>query len=100
MNDDTDSYFETRLPYDARRRALWRTLVQHEFQNYVPQDGAVLELGAGYCDFINEIDAPNKYALDIWQGTIAHAAPDVTTIVGDVTAIGQLADDSLDLIFA
>ena len=100
MSTDADTYFATRLAYDKRRAILWRTLAHCIFQAYVPREGVVLELGSGYCDFINAIGAAQKYALDIWPGMVEHAAPDVTTIVGDVTAIERIDDASVDLIFA
>ncbi|MGA2795219.1 MAG: class I SAM-dependent methyltransferase [Roseiarcus sp.] len=94
------NYHATRFSYDNRRAILWETLARHAFQIYVPPDGAVLELGAGYCDFINRIEAAKKYALDLWPGMAEHAAPGVRTIVGDFTCIDEVADGSLDLIFA
>jgi SAM-dependent methyltransferase len=100
MSEATESYFETRLPYDRRRRVLWQVLARHVFQAYVPSGGTVLELGAGYCDFINSIEAAEKYALDIWPGMAEYADAAVKPIIGDVTAIDRLAEGSVDLIFA
>jgi len=100
MTDQADSYFETRLPYDRRRHVLWQVLARHVFQAYAPPNGTVLELGAGYCDFINAIEAPQKYALDVWPGMAGYAGPGVKTIIGDVTAMDCLAEASVDLIFA
>ncbi len=94
------NYHATRLSYDNRRSVLWETLARYAFQRYVPPSGAVLELGAGYCDFINKIAAEKKYALDLWPGMVEYAAPNVQTIVGDFTRIDEIPEHSLDLIFA
>ena len=37
------------------RQALWRTLVADYFQALVPPNAAVLDLGCGYGEFINNI---------------------------------------------
>src|SRR3954465_4072871 len=66
---DYTNYHTTRFGFDSRRNVIWRTLARHFFQDYLPsKDGAVLELGAGYCDLINSLDARERYALDIWSG--------------------------------
>ena len=97
---EVDSYFDTRLAYDKKRVVLWNTLCRHFFQKFVPKDGSVLELGAGWCDFINTIEAPNKYAVDIWDGISDHANSDVHTIIGSATDLEAIKSSSIDLIFA
>ncbi|MGO4707032.1 class I SAM-dependent methyltransferase [Microvirga sp. 2MCAF38] len=94
------NYHATRFSHDNRRSVLWDTLTRHVFQAYVPRDGAILELGAGYCDFINSIEASEKYALDLWPGMVDFAAPGVRTIVGDLSRMSEVPDGSLDVIFA
>lgn len=34
---------------------IWEVLCKHFFQEYVSPNDTVLDLGAGYCDFINNI---------------------------------------------
>ena len=41
----------------AAKARLWRTLCEAFFRRYVPADGTVLDVGAGYCDFINHVRA-------------------------------------------
>ena len=94
------AYHDTRLQYDPRRATLWRALTRHYFQKFVDPRHTVLELGAGYCDFINNIDAQRKYAVDSWDGIQKYAARDVTAIVGDVSDLTVVADRSVDLVFA
>lgn len=48
---------EVRFPFDPRRAVVWHTLVETYFQRFAPDGSHVLELGAGYCDFINTINA-------------------------------------------
>jgi SAM-dependent methyltransferase len=98
---DYTNYHTTRFGFDSRRNVIWRTLARHFFQDYLPsKDGAVLELGAGYCDLINSLDARERYALDIWSGVSDYADKGVRTIVGNLDRMSEIDDSSLDLIVA
>lgn len=96
--DPTD-YFRTRMPVDPRRRGVWREIVRY-LARYFPADGAVLEIGAGYCDCINAVPAKRRIALDRWEDVRRHAAEGVETIVGECTEIPGLAPESLDVVVA
>jgi len=95
-----DVYHRTRFPPDPRRRTLWRTLVECEFQKHIPPDAVVLELGAAYGDFINAVKAQHRIAVDSWAGMMAHLAPGVEGLVTNVTQLEGVADNSIDYVFA
>jgi len=78
-----------------QKDALWRTLCRHFFQRYVLPGDAVLDLGAGFCEFINHIQCACRFAVDVSAETRAYAAPGVQ-VYGDLSAI---ADGVLDLVF-
>ena len=94
------SYHASRFTFDARREALWRTLCDAAFQKLVPADGCVLELGAGYGHFINNIRAPRRIAIDLWDGMAQYVKPPVEVHIGSVSDLGWLADASVDFAFA
>jgi len=60
----------------------------------------VLELGAGYCEFINSIQAARKVAVDISETVRQAAKGDVEAHVGSCTRLDFAAADSMDVIFA
>ena len=93
-------YHGSRLPDDPRRDVLWRTLWRHRFSPLVPADGCVVDLGCGYCDFINQVVARRRIAVDSWPGFPAHAADGVETFVTDATDAGMLPHEGVDLAFA
>lgn len=95
-----DQYFETRFAHDPRREILWRTLVQHYFQSQIPDNGCVLELGAGYGNFINNVRARRRIAQDQWPGFAKLLQPGVEAHVGPVTELSFLDDNSIDFVFA
>ncbi len=95
-----ERYFETRFAEDPRREILWRTLVQYYFQAQIPADGCVLELGAGYGNFINNVRARRRIAQDQWPGFTKRLQPGIESHVGPVEELSFLDDDSIDYVFA
>jgi SAM-dependent methyltransferase len=84
----------------ARRQALWHTLCRGFFQRYVPADGHVLDLGAGYCEFINAIQAARKTAVDLNPDTGECAAAGVTVLQASADKLTAVPDASVDVVFA
>ena len=100
MGAATLSYHDSRLVHDGRRNKVWQALWDYYFRKIVPADGCVLDLGCGYGDFINNIAARRRIGLDAWPGIRSHLADGVEPLVGDVTDLGGLADNSVDFAFA
>jgi len=84
----------------ARKTALWKTLCQSFFQKYVSETDVVVDLGAGYCEFINNIRCGRKFAVDLSEDTRAAAAEDVTVILQPVTDLSSFERSSSDVVFA
>jgi SAM-dependent methyltransferase len=95
-----DAYHNTRFTADPRRRLLWRTLVDCVFQKQIPPEATVLELGAGYGDFINSVKARRRIAVDCWAGMTAHLEPGVEGLVTSVAQLDGVADNSVDYVFS
>src|SRR5258706_579553 len=92
LDSAVDRLYQHRFPPDilARRAAVWAVLCKFWFSRYIPDSDRVIEVGAGYCEFINNIRAREKVAVDINPETIKHAVSGVT--VHQVTAerIGEV----------
>lgn len=58
-----DKYYATRYQFDRGRTSVWRAICDY-LQRYIPLDSTVLDIGSGYADFINNIAAQRKYAVD------------------------------------
>src|SRR4029078_1827912 len=95
----TDAYYQSRYTWDKDRTVVWKEIVRY-LQKFIPEDSAVLDVGAGYCDFINNIKAKKKIALDYSPDSKQHAEKDVETIESHVTDMSRLTDNSLDVVFA
>ena len=95
-----DAYHRTRSQPDARRRVLWQTLVACVFQKQIPPEAVVLELGAGYGDFINAVTARRRLAVDVWPGMVAHLEAGVEGLVTSITRLDGVPDSSVDYVFS
>jgi SAM-dependent methyltransferase len=96
----SDSYYATRLVHDKRREKLWRSLTPY-LQCFVPENAVVLELGAGYCYFINNVSAARRVAVDASPEIQRWAAPDVEAVADDALQFLRSADpEQFDFIFA
>jgi len=99
-SEDADAYFASRLEHDPKRAVLWDTLWTSVFRHLVPPDGTVVELGAGWCDFINAAEAKRRIAVDVWPGVVDHVAGGVEAHVGSAADLTFLDDSSVDVVFA
>jgi SAM-dependent methyltransferase len=80
MEMAVDQLYRHRFPETirARRLAVWRTICEDWLQRcYIPSEARVLEVGAGYCEFINNIQAVERVAVDINPDVHQYAAPEV-----------------------
>jgi ubiquinone/menaquinone biosynthesis C-methylase UbiE len=81
------------------RNKMWSILCKDFFQNYVPQDSTVLDIGAGYCEFINNIKARKKLALDSNPDISDFISNEVQIVLCRSTNIEQIKDGSIDVVF-
>ena len=88
--------FDQVLPY---RQRVWRVLVDDLFRKRLGHPQRLLDLAAGYGDFINNIDADEKFAIDLNPDAKVHLGPDVTLFPIDATAPWPIAAGSLDAVF-
>ena len=93
-------YHGSRLSEDKRRGAVWRALWTYYFRHRIGPEDCVLDLGAGYGDFINAVTAKRRIALDLWPDMPRHTAPGVETLVGPVEDLSSIAAESVDYAFA
>lgn len=95
-----ERYFGARLPPDPRRERLWIHLTRYVSQ-FVPPGAAVLELGAGYCYFINRIPAARRVAVDLAADLDRWAAPGVEAHRQEAAEyLSSLSAPSFDFAFA
>ena len=95
-----DNYFEVRFPFDPRRDTVWKEVCRFIQRRYVAKDARILDMGAAYCNFINNIEGSSRHALDIADIIEQYAAAGVQTHIGPCTDLSRFQDDSFDVVFA
>src|SRR5918911_2512313 len=70
-----------------QKERIWKVLCRDFFQRYVHPSDTVLDIGAGYCEFINNIQCARKIALDLNEDTKRYAAPGVQVVQAMSTAM-------------
>lgn len=97
---DLEKIYQRRFGTDIEfRKRMWQVLCKDFFQKYIPKDAVVLEVAAGYCEFINNIVAKKKIALDLNPDIKKFAAKDVEITLSSSTDMSQIKDNSCDIAF-
>ena len=91
------SYFETRYTPHPDRKQVWKAICEY-LQKFVVPSSVVADVGAGYCDFINQIQAREKYAVDTNPDCARWCASDVRFIKATTIHAIDLPSRSLDVI--
>lgn len=98
--EDQNAYFETRFPFDPKRDLIWTPICQFLQKRYIPESSIVLDLGAGYCSFINHIKAKEKHAVDIFPKIAEFAGAKVITHIHSCMQMDFLQNNHFDVVFA
>jgi SAM-dependent methyltransferase len=81
------------------RAKVWLVLCNLFFQRFIPRDCTILDLGCGWGEFINTIQAEKKYGMDLNPESPKHLNPEVQFIHQDCSTRWPLPDRSLDVVF-
>ena len=83
----------------VQRKALWRVLVTHFFQRYVEPGDTVLDIGSGWGEFINEIRARRRAAIDVSDEYRRYHEPGLLYSLQSCCQMG-FKDAAVDVVFA
>jgi SAM-dependent methyltransferase len=81
------------------RIRVWSVLASQFFSRWIPKAGSVLELGCGYCEFINQIEARQKYGMDLNPNSGRNTAKDVIFLQQDCSSAWPVGPGTLDTVF-
>jgi SAM-dependent methyltransferase len=81
------------------RNSVWKVLCTDFFDSLISPDSRVLDLGAGWCEFINNVTAGQKYAMDLNPETQSRLASGIRFLHQDCSATWELERESLDVVF-
>jgi len=99
-SSDLTQIYQSRFQGSAEYRlSVWQTLIRRFLSPWIPQDGGVLDLGAGHGEFINQVPAKKKWAMDLNPDTAGHLSQNVQFMRQDCSQPWPLPESSLDLVF-
>jgi len=85
---------------NRNKEGIWKILCKYFFQKFIKEDSIIIDIAAGYCEFINNIHAKNKVAVDVNPDIRNYAGEDVTVINDSVFNIFNHFKSDCDIIFA
>ncbi len=83
----------------SQKIEIWKVLCRSFFQKHIREEWDIVDIGAGYCEFINNIKANKKYAFDINEDTVKFANSDVKVFDLSHNNLSPLTDSSVDIVF-
>lgn len=100
MKDYVLSIYADRFDKDAQKReVMWKILCKDYFQKFIDQGDTVLDLAAGYCEFINNIKCKQKIAVDLNLATKKKAAKGVKVYQALSTNLPKNLTGKVDVVF-
>lgn len=88
--------FEARAAY---RQRVWSVLIERFFGRFVAQGDAVLDLGCGYGEFINNVSCAHKVAMDLNPDAKIRLRENVILFEQDCSQRWPLEEASLEVVF-
>ncbi len=89
-------FLEEELPL---KNQIWKVICSDFLSQFVRPTDTVVDIGAGYCEFINNIDCQEKIAIDLNADVKKFAQSNVRVINESCMAIASLAAHSVDVVF-
>ena len=83
----------------AKRDRVWKVLCGSFFNSLIGQDKTVLDLACGYGEFINNVAARKKIAVDLNSDAKIHLHPEVQFVLSEAGNLSDIPDGSIDAVF-
>ena len=101
MLGDLKNIYKVRFDGELeKKQKMWKILCKNYFQQFIDnKSDIVLDLAAGYGEFLNNIKAKKKIAIDLNGDLKNHASSDIKVIISDCRKISALQDNSVDKVF-
>jgi SAM-dependent methyltransferase len=89
-------FSRTELP---RKNAIWKIICQDYLQRFVRQTDTVVDVACGYGEFLNNIRAARKIAVDLNPDAQGFLAGDVEFNLRPATELGSVVRHEADVVF-
>ena len=99
FNEMNPSYYRLKYTQQKNKTVIWSAMTEY-VQPFIPTHARVLDIGAGHCLFINNIQAKEKHALDKSDHIKEYAHENVTVHIQSCSALANFSVNFFDVIFA
>jgi SAM-dependent methyltransferase len=100
MKENLSSIYKNRFKENiVDKNRIWKILCRDFFQKFIHSEDTVLDIAAGYGEFLNNINAGKKIAVDLNEDIRKFVKSDVEVIISDCRNIVSLESGSVDTIF-
>ena len=82
------------------RDRIWKVLAGEFFSRWILTTDSVLDLGSGYGEFINNVRADHKYAMDLNPDAGKRLSESVSFLQHDSTQAWPIMANTLDIVFS
>jgi SAM-dependent methyltransferase len=91
--------FRFRESERPQKMRIWQALCANYFQQLIGEGQIVADLACGYGEFINNIKAAKKYAIDLNPDAPKYLGPDVEFCLSRADKIDAIASNAVDVVF-
>ena len=106
LSSDLNKLYENRFvntetdDNQKKRNAIWKVLCNQFFSKFISEKDVVCDVAAGYCEFINNIKAQKKYAVDLNPSVKKYASQEIDVINDNVFNLSNyLKDKNVSVFF-
>lgn len=82
-----------------RKNAIWKIICSHFLQRYIKPSDAVVDVACGYGEFLNNISAGKKIAVDLNADARKFLNPDIDFHLCKATDLGTVVTGAADVVF-
>ena len=96
------NYATTRYPYVSERKIVWKEICRYLNRRYISNDSEILELGSGYGDFIGNIHAKKRVAIEndiVFKKYLSDYSNITTHYLDAKSALKTFRKQSFDVVF-
>lgn len=93
-------YYATRYAPDPGRTKVWKAIVKYLEKYIGVGTGTIIDIGCGYGDFINNVEAKSKFAIDLNPDASGYLAEGITFNATKVTDLSCMPTHSVDVAFS
>lgn len=81
------------------KNEIWKVLCSKFFNKFIEESDTVVDIGAGYCEFINNIKCKEKIAIDLNEDTKKFANINVKVLNESCFSMASINSNSVDVVF-